>query len=155
GLSSASIVGASLGGWLAVNYATRRPERVERLALLAPGGIGRQKWATLVLVLLLLPLGEWGRRTGRRLYLGRPPDAAPPAKLRRYLDYLGLVQRHFRPRREKLPIFDDDALRTLTMPVLVIAGARDAVLDSHDTRRRLARTTPHATVRLLPGVGHF
>lgn len=70
-------------------------------------------------------------------------------------DHVLLVQRHFRPRREALPIFDDDTLRALTMPVLVIAGARDAVLDSHETRRRLARTTPHATVRLLPGVGHF
>lgn len=155
GLSTTSIVGASLGGWLAIDYATRRPGRVERLALLAPGGIGRQKWATAILVLLLLPFGDWGRRTGRRLFLGRPPDAVPAAKLRRYFDYLLLVQRHFRPRREKLPVFDDDALRALTMPVLVIAGARDAVLDSYDTRRRLARTAPHATVRLLPDVGHF
>ncbi len=155
GLSRASIVGVSLGGWLAVDYATRRPERVERLALLSPGGIGRQKWATLLLVLLLLPFGKWGKRAGLRLYLGRPPEAAPAAKLQTYLDYLLLVQRNFRPRREKLPIFDDGALRTLTMPVLVIAGAQDAVLDSHDTRRRLARTTPHATVHLLPGVGHF
>ena len=33
--------------------------------------------------------------------------------------------------------------------------ARDAVLDSQGTQRRLAKTAPHATVRLLPGVGHF
>lgn len=155
GRASASIVGASLGGWLAVDYATRRPGRVERLALLAPGGIGRQKWGTVLLVLLLLPFGSWGKRTGLRLYLGRPPEAAPAPGLRRYLDHLLLVQRHFRPRRERLPVFADDALRTLTMPVLVIAGARDAALDSADTRRRLARTAPHAIVRLLPGVGHF
>lgn len=155
GLSSASIVGASLGGWLAVDYATRRAGRVERLALLSPGGIGRQKWGVLLLVLLLLPFGTRGKRTALRLYLGRPPEAAATPELGHYLDYLLLVQRHFRPRREKLPVFGDDALRALTMPVLVIAGERDAVLDSRDTRRRLARTTPHATVHLLPGVGHF
>lgn len=154
-LTSASIVGASLGGWLAVHYASRRPERVERLALLSPGGIGRQKWARLLLVLLLLPFGRWGKRTGLRLYVGRPPAGAPAAGVRDYLEYALLIQRHFRPRRERLPVFTDDDLRALTMPVLVIAGARDAALDSHGTRRRLARATPHATVHLLPGVGHF
>jgi pimeloyl-ACP methyl ester carboxylesterase len=154
GLSSVSIVGASLGGWLAVDYATRRPERVERLALLSPGGIGRQKWATVLLVLLLLPFGKCGKRAALRLYLGRPPEQMPRPNLRTYLDFMLLVQRHFRPRRG-LPTFDDDTLRKLTMPTLVIAGERDAILDSRDTQRRIARTAPHATVRLLPGVGHF
>jgi pimeloyl-ACP methyl ester carboxylesterase len=154
GRSSASIVGASLGGWLAVDYATRRPERVERLALLCPGGIGRQKWGVLLVALLLLPFGNWGKRTAMRLALGRAPEAVPAPELRKYLDYMLLVQRHFRPRRG-LPVFDDDTLRRLTMPVLVIAGERDAMLDSRATRRRLARTAPHAEVRLLPGVGHF
>jgi pimeloyl-ACP methyl ester carboxylesterase len=153
GLSSASVVGASLGGWLAVDYAIRRPERVERLALLAPGGIGRQKWAMLLVVLSLLLLGKWGKRTALRLYLGRPPETTQETK--KFLDYALLIQQHFRPRREKLPVFDDDALRSLTMPVLMIAGEQDAALDARDTQRRLAHTVPHATVRLLPGVGHF
>lgn len=154
GLPSASIVGASLGGWLAVDYATRRPGRVDRLVLLSPGGIGRQKWALLLVVLLLLPFGKLGRRAALRLYLGRPPAHVPAANLRAFENYQLLVQRHYRPRRG-LPVFDDDTLRRLTMPTLVIAGERDGALDSHDTRRRLARTAPHATVHLLPGVGHY
>ena len=42
-LTCVSIVGVSLGGWLALDYATRRPERVEKLVLMCPAGIGRQK----------------------------------------------------------------------------------------------------------------
>jgi pimeloyl-ACP methyl ester carboxylesterase len=52
-------------------------------------------------------------------------------------------------------MFDDDALRRLTMPVLLIVGGRDAMLDSHDTKRRLEQFVPHASVRLLPETGHF
>ncbi len=48
GVARAPFVGASLGGWLAVDYTVRRPARVERLALLVPGGIGRQKHAAVL-----------------------------------------------------------------------------------------------------------
>ena len=60
-LTQTAIVAASLGGWLALDYAIRRPGRVSRLALLAPGGIGRQKWGVLITAVLLLPLGRRGR----------------------------------------------------------------------------------------------
>ena len=42
-VASASFVGMSLGGWLTLDYASPRPGRVERLALICPAGIGRQK----------------------------------------------------------------------------------------------------------------
>jgi pimeloyl-ACP methyl ester carboxylesterase len=43
GLGRVPIMAISLGGWLALDYATRRPDRVERLALSCPSGIGRQR----------------------------------------------------------------------------------------------------------------
>lgn len=45
GVDTAALVGGvSLGGWLATDYAIRRTGRVQRLALRAPGGIGRQRY---------------------------------------------------------------------------------------------------------------
>ncbi len=60
-VARASILGASLGGWLALDYAIRRPERVERVAVLCPGGIGRQKVGIVFATLLSRII----RRTGK------------------------------------------------------------------------------------------
>jgi pimeloyl-ACP methyl ester carboxylesterase len=146
-----SMIGISLGGWLALDYATRRPARVDRLVLIVPAGIGRQRWSILFKILPLLLLGDWGRRKALRIVIG---PGAGNSGLDRYRDFMALVQRYFRPRMERLPVFGDAALRRLIMPVLAILGGRDAILDSAETKQRLERLNPQAAIRYLPEQGH-
>jgi pimeloyl-ACP methyl ester carboxylesterase len=40
------------------------------------------------------------------------------------------------------------------MPLLLIVGERDAMLDSSETRARIERNVKRAEVRWLAGVGH-
>jgi len=150
-LDCVSMAGVSLGGWLALDYATRRPERVSSAVVLCPAGVGRQKRSLLFKVVPLMLLGGWGRRKALAIAIGPAPADARPAPPQ-FADYMSLVFKHFLPRRERLPVFGDDALERLTMPVLAIVGGRDAMLDSHETKRRLEQAG--ASVVLLPEAGH-
>jgi pimeloyl-ACP methyl ester carboxylesterase len=148
GIGQTRLLGISLGGWLAADFATRHPDRVERLVLLSPSGIGRQKLGVALLTLFLAPLGRYGRKMSLRLVLGSTP---PPA----IAEFVLLIHKHFRARREPVPVLGDQALAALTMPVLAIMGGRDALLDSAGTRDRLSRNVPSAEVSLLPEAGHL
>ncbi|MCK9904582.1 alpha/beta hydrolase [Frankia sp. Cpl3] len=164
GIARTAVVGASLGGWLALDFATRRPDRVDRVAVLCPGGVGRQKFGWTPKAILLQPFGTWGARRTMRLVAGvdgspratatttTTPSATPQNS--EFLNYMTLIHRSSRPRRDRMPVFSDEALRRLVMPMLVIVGERDALLDSQETARRLAQNVPHASVTMLPGVAH-
>lgn len=155
GVVRPAIVGTSLGGWLALDYAIRRTGRVGRLALMAPGGIGRQKWGVIVTAVLLTPFGRRGRAVVLRHALGVPAAASAPAdpQLAALGTFTLLVHRHFRPRLDRLPVFGTPDLAALDVPMLTIVGGRDALLDAHQTRQRLEQAGK--SVRFLPGAGHL
>ncbi len=153
-LERTSIVGGSLGGWLALDYATRRPERVQSLVVMCPGGVGRQKIGILFKVLPLRLCGAWGSRKAREIVLGRGP-ANPSPGVQEFMKFMALIQANFRGRLVKMPIFSDDALKRLTMPVMAILGGRDVLLHSAGTKARLQRNVPHADIRYFPQAGHL
>ncbi|TQM38035.1 alpha/beta fold hydrolase [Pseudonocardia cypriaca] len=150
GVARASVVAVSLGGWLALDFATRHPERVERLTLLTPTGVAKAKVAGLLGAVLLKPFGGWGKRKSMEVLLG--PEVR---KQQGSVEFVELLARHYRYRREPVPVIDDAALRGATMPILAVLGGRDAFIDTPRTAERLSRLVPSATVRVLPGIGHL
>jgi len=152
-LERAAIVGTSLGGWLALDYASRRLAAVQALALICPAGIGRQKNFLLRAMALLL-LGPWGKRKVRELVFGPAPKILPEA-FEPIAELMNTLPRAIKPRVVRIPRLTDAQLRELTVPVLAIIGGRDALLDSRDTRARLQLAVQHAEICFIENGYHF
>lgn len=153
GIRTAGVVGTSLGGWLALDYASKRPSAVQALALICPAGIGRQKNFLLQAAPLLL-LGPWGMRKIREKVFGPAPKELP-AELRPMAELMETIGRAIKPRVVKIPQLTDEQLRQLDMPILTIIGGRDVLLDSRDTRVRLERAAPHAEICFIEDGYHY
>ena len=149
GLDAASVAGVSLGGWLALDYAIRRPAHVASLSMVSPSGIGRQNHLTLIKAGVLLMLGSWGLRRSLKLIAG---NTDVPHETR---DFLVTVFRHFRPRMERIPIRTDDELAALRMPVQLILGGHDTLLRSQETRDRMQRLVPQVHLTYVENEGHL
>jgi pimeloyl-ACP methyl ester carboxylesterase len=148
GLSLASLLGQSQGGWIALKLATAHPERVDRLVLVAPVGVVRDRASFVLGALLLLLLGRHGRRAIVRRV------AAPQRLPAEVLSFMELVQAHVRPRTRPSPIFRDEELRRLEMPVCLIGGAEDALRDCRAIAARLGALLPRFEAHLVPRAGH-
>lgn len=148
GVEGVRIVGMSLGGWAALDYACRYPDRVRALSLLSPGGLAPARRSFLFKALPLSLLGDWGSDRIQRLVFGGVEVPEP------VLQFGRLVSRHYRPLTERVPVFEDAELSRLRMPIQFFGGARDALVRAKDSAERLARLLPHAEVHLLEDHGH-
>jgi pimeloyl-ACP methyl ester carboxylesterase len=143
-----ALEGVSQGAWAALKFATTRPERVRKLVLLCPGGVTPPRVSWLLKAIPLSPLGPWGAGRIKRMFFNNQP--IPPE----VDEFMTLIQTHFKPRYDSQPIFSDVELRRLTMPVLLLAGAKDAVFDSEKTTARLRQCIPHLLATIFPEAGH-
>ncbi|NMD56639.1 MULTISPECIES: alpha/beta fold hydrolase [Tsukamurella] len=102
GAPHAAVIGESLGGWVALDYATEHPTRIRSLGLLVPGGLGPRRTAPLLVAGLLSLLGRPGRRAAMRYFTGWSPSNEPGLE-RDLAVFSDLTFRAFRPRTDGLP----------------------------------------------------
>ncbi len=146
-IGRAHLVGISMGAWNAVTFAVARPQRVRSLTLLAPDGICQPRPRFFLSAAPLMLLGSAGsRRIDRWIAGGR--------LVRQTLSYVDRLSRSLRPRIDITPLFTDDELRSLRMPILAVTGARDVIFAAHRVARRLRLLVPRARIVVLPRDGH-
>jgi pimeloyl-ACP methyl ester carboxylesterase len=147
GIGQTHLVGISQGGWNALRFAGTFPTRLHSLVLLTPAGVRQPRASFLITALPLLMLGQAGRRLVNRLIAGHALDA-------RALSYVDHLAADFRPRVGIPPVFTDEELAGLPMPVLVMVGDRDVIYSAHRVTTRIQRLVPRATTLVVPGAGH-
>ncbi len=147
-LDRVTLIGVSQGGWTALKFATFRPERVERLVLLCPGGVVPDRMSFFLRAMVLLPFGRRGADRLNRMLFGDLPVPEGVA------EFTALIMTQFRSRTGILPIFSDGELRRLAMPVLFLGGEKDGMRASEKIAARLRALLPRCTTHIIPGAGH-
>lgn len=142
------LIGISLGAWLALKFSLHYPERVEKLVLIAPSGISPAKKSFLFIALYY---GLFGEKGTEKLYLKINGGRKLPERM---LELQKLIKKGFRYRMEEIPIYRDDEIKRLSMPVALFAGGKDIMLHSDKTADRLHKLLPHSDINVLPGEGH-
>lgn len=170
----ATVVGQSLGGGVAMQFAYQFPERCERLVLVNSGGLGRE--VTFYLRMLTLPGFEAVfplfctprlRDAGQRVagWLGRAGVRSTPAREEVWRSYGSLAdaasrRAFFRSLRDVIDL-DGQAVsafgrlhRAALLPTLIVWGARDPFIPvSHALAAHEA--IPGSRLEIFEGVGHY
>ena len=143
----AHLVGFSYGGWMAMNQALRAPARVASITLLDPAGLTKVDarflwWLSITGLATLTPMPV-RRRLAR--WLDTPGMVQPELTT---LMWAGIRGYHAEP---KFPdILTDGELRAIGVPVLLVTGARSALITPKEARAR-GSLIPHAEVAVVPG----
>ncbi|WP_197355859.1 alpha/beta fold hydrolase, partial [Streptomyces clavuligerus] len=174
GVERATLVGHSLGGAVAAQFAYQFPERTERLVLVASGGIGRQltpllraatlPGAGLVLAALRLPTVRWQLEQYLRLLRAFDTDLGVDATdLMRAIDALpdaGSRSAFVRTLRAgvdwrgQVATLLDRSYLTQGMPTMIVWGGRDVVIPAvHASLGHVSM--PGSRLEMFTEAGHF
>jgi pimeloyl-ACP methyl ester carboxylesterase len=174
GYEGATVVGHSLGGGIAMQFAYQFPERVERLVLIGSGGLGREvhpilRAATLPGSELVLALvgGAWLRATGgavgatlARLGLRTGEDLAGVTTGIGSLADAGARSAFVHTARAAIDAggqrvsATDRLYLAAKLPTLIVWGERDPIIPA-DHGRAAHAAIPGSRLEIFEGAGHF
>jgi pimeloyl-ACP methyl ester carboxylesterase len=174
GVDTATVVGHSFGGGVAMQFAYQYPERNERLVLVASGGLGPDVSPAIraittpgfhqVMGLLAAPGLRHVTTAAMRLLarsrvsqlrdLGEAADIYDSFKDPRTRAAIRHVVRAVVDWRGQIVTMADRAYLTEAMPMCVVWGADDAVIPvSHASSA--SALAPSARIEIVPNAGHF
>lgn len=154
----ASLVGNSLGGWIAASYAIAHPEKVERLVLVDAAGLMPAQDFDMPLLIKLNPSTLEGMKDlvsrvfyNKQLFMS---DAFIEASMRARINAGdGYTIRSITESILRREDFLDKSLSAIKQPTLVIWGREDGLLPLADGQR-FQKEIPGAQLLVLDQCGH-
>lgn len=154
-IDRAFMVGASYGGWLALNLAIAAPHRLRRIALLAPaGGLAplSLRFFAAMLPAVLFPTPSTVSNAAHAL---AAEGFAADARLIQQLTVGFQNYRAWSMVGMALPrVFRDGELRQIEIPVLLLLGEHEIICDPQSAIRRATRLIPNVEAEVIPNAGH-
>lgn len=153
GLAKANFIGHSMGGWFCSNYAVARPERIQRLALLAPVAtfmpIPFRKLLTKVYPAMLFPKPSRIRRAWD--WFCSEGYSLPP----HVMDLIIAAYTHGRSQLSVVPrVIGKEAWNSLSAPVLFLVGDEEKIYDAEQVKHCVRAALPDSEIRTIHGAGH-
>jgi abhydrolase domain-containing protein 6 len=137
------LVASSLGGQIAVEYASQHPEKVDRIVLLCPSGMGGEE---------RLPITEGARHKD---YRGLVESTFYDPRLASR-GIMGYYEDKFKSKAWRRAFFETvrgtkghsvrERLSSIDRPVLVICGREDRIVDTHKVQEAVA---PHSNYQVV------
>jgi pimeloyl-ACP methyl ester carboxylesterase len=153
GLAAFDLVGFSLGGWMAAEFAIRQSQRLRRLVLVAPAGLVVETARAPELSEITPPeLPSYLTHDVKAVlqYFPEVPDPAFDARLGREVgSYAKLVSANAQGN-PKLAHW----VHRIVVPTLVLWGAADRLRPTAQGRAWLD-LLPHGELKLVPDTGHL
>ena len=154
----ATIVGESFGGTVALSFALRYPEMVERLVIVNsfPRFRGQLRIRLAARLASSLPFSlTWFPRSASSL-LGLYIDGVTAEDRRRFFAAIRTVKQAAYARRLRLiaELNLEERLGEIEAPTLFVAGDRDLLIPSVREASAMASRMRNATVRVIRGAGH-
>jgi pimeloyl-ACP methyl ester carboxylesterase len=154
-LGRINLMGLSYGGWLTSLYALSRPSQLNRIVLLAPGGVvlpaRRGFWMRTILS--QLPHRYFAKSYVSWLLGGK--GEINRLAVERATDQLLLARRCFKRKRSVLPtVLEDEELRSIQVPTLFLIGENERLYSAQEAVQRLNSVAPHIKTEIIPDAGH-
>jgi pimeloyl-ACP methyl ester carboxylesterase len=152
GLDRAHVMGVSIGGWTAVNFAVHRPGRAASLSLLDPVFTFAPVPVKSMLIAtgMFLPLPDAVQRSVFSWISGGADvdESLPESAL------ISAGSTYYVLRKAMPKLFTDDQLRSLDVPVLALIAGRSVMLDAALAAARARNLLPRGQVELWPDASH-
>jgi len=153
GLSDVTLVGSSMGGWIAMEMAVRSCARLKSVVLVSPAGIAAP--GVQPADIFLMPPEELVRNLffDQKLAEARLAEPVTPESID-----LALKNRHTTARLAWEPRLHDPFLpkwlHRISVPVKVVWGEHDRILPLAFTKE-FSRLMPNAEIHIVKGAGHL